>query len=140
MPPTPPDVAAKMSVLFAQAPPAVRGWVDLEARKLRAIPKPDLAMVTADARQAFAARTPPLSPAQAEVLAAMALYQTAKDVESAIMTRGASKEAAGETGKDDQLVLQQLMDQKRQLEIMISNVLRASADGGRAAIAALKAS
>jgi hypothetical protein len=82
IPPTPPDIAAKMSVLFAKASPSVRQWVDAEARKLRPMPAVDLPMVAADARQRFASAAPPLTPAQADVLAAMALYQIAKDLES----------------------------------------------------------
>ena len=82
LPPTPPDVAAKMSLLFAKASPAVRAWVDAEARKLRALPQIDGALVTADARQAFPAARPPLTAVQADVLAAMALYQVANDLDS----------------------------------------------------------
>lgn len=128
VPPTPPDVAAKMSALFAKAPPAVREWVDVEARKLRPMPKVDLPMAAADARQRFASHLPPLTPGHADVLAAMALYQTAKDIESAIVM-----------SPPDVLLLRQMMDKKKQLEAMISIVMRSSSDGGQAAIDALKA-
>jgi hypothetical protein len=141
IPPTPPDVAAKMSVLFAKASPAVRAWVDAEARKLRPMPKIDLPMVAADARQRFASAVPPLTPAQADVLAAMALYQTAKDVESAVAMRDGlrdAKNSLGELNKQDIFFLQQAMDQKNQLEAMISNVMRSFSDGAQAIIGNLK--
>ena len=81
LPPTPPGVAMRMSPLFAKATPTVRRWIDDEARKLRSLP-PDGALVAADARQAFAAHTPPLTPGQADTLAAMALYQVLNDLDS----------------------------------------------------------
>lgn len=142
LPPTPPDVAAKMSALFAKASPTVRAWVDAEARKLRPIPKIDLAMVTADARQRFATAVPPLTAAQADILAAMALYQTAKDYESAIMARDRlsdARDSIAEMNQQDMLQLQQMMEKKSQLEAMISNLLRASYEAGQSA-ASLKAS
>ena len=82
LPPTPTGVAMRMNGLFASATPAVRAWVDAEARKLRALPQIDATLVTADARQAFPAARPPLTPGQADVLAAMALYQVANDLDS----------------------------------------------------------
>lgn len=82
LPPTPPGVAMRMNGLFASATPAVRAWVDAEARKLRGLPQIDGALVTADARQAFPAARPPLTPGQVDVLAAMALYQVANDIDS----------------------------------------------------------
>lgn len=141
MPATPPDVAAKMSVLFAKASPAVRAWVDAEARKLRPMPKIDLPMVAADARQRFASAVPPLTPAQADVLAAMALYQTAKDVESAVAMRDGlrdKKDSLGELNQQDMLALQQMMDKKNQLEAMISSVMRSFSDAAQAIIGNLK--
>ncbi|MCM3875307.1 MAG: hypothetical protein NEA02_02695 [Thermoanaerobaculia bacterium] len=138
IPPTPPDVAMKMSALFAKASPAVREWVDAEARKLRPMPRPDLATVAADARQRFASAVPPLTPAQANLLAAMALYQTAKDLESEARLRQPS--GKGDLTPQDLLLMQQLLDRKSQLETMISNVLRSSYDGGQSAVSTLKAS
>ena len=82
LPPTPPDVAARMNGLFAKATPAVRAWVDSEARKLRSLPQIDGGLVAADARMAVPAGRPPLTPGQADVLAAMALYQVAHDLDS----------------------------------------------------------
>jgi hypothetical protein len=82
LPPTPPEVAARMNGLFARATPAVRAWVDSEARKLRSLPQIDGGLVAADARQAFPAARPPLTPGQADVFAAMALYQVANDLDS----------------------------------------------------------
>jgi hypothetical protein len=82
LPPTPPAVAARMNGLFANATPAVRRWVDAEARKLRPLPQIDAAPVAADARQAFPAARPPLTPGQADVLASMALYQVLIDLDS----------------------------------------------------------
>lgn len=82
LPPTPPGVAMRMNGLFANATPAVRAWVDAEARKLRGLPQIDGSLVSADARQAFPAARPPLTPGQADVLAAMALYQVANDLDS----------------------------------------------------------
>lgn len=143
LPPTPPDVAAKMSALFAKASPSVRSWVDAEARKLRPIQKPELAMVTADARQNFASAVPPLTPAQADVLAAMALYQTAKDIESAVVGRERLRDAKGsldEMSQQDALILQQMMEKRSHLEAMISNVLKASHEAGQSVVSALKAS
>lgn len=138
IPPTPPDVSAKMSTLFAKASPAVRQWVDAEARKLRPMPRVDLPMVAADARQRFASAVPPLTPAQADLLAAMALYQTAKDLESeARLKQPAGK---GDLTPQELQALQQLLDRKSQLEMMISNIIRSSFEGGQAAISSLKAS
>jgi hypothetical protein len=138
IPPTPPDVSAKMSALFAKASPSVRQWVDEEARKLRPIPKVDLFLVAADARQRFASTAPPLIPAQAELLAAMALYQTAKDLESEARLKQPSPK--GDLSPADLQALQQLLDRKSQLEQMISNVLKSSYESGQAAVATLKAS
>jgi hypothetical protein len=141
LPSTPPDVAAKMSVLFAKASPAVRSWVDAEVRKLRPMPRVELAMVASDARQRFASAAPPLTPAQADVLAAMALYQTAKDVESTFVMRDGSrdkKDSVGDMSQQAMFELQQMMDQKAQLEAMISKVMRASSDTQSALVASLK--
>ncbi len=141
--PMSPDVVSKMSALFAKASPAVREWVDVEARKLRPMPKIDLFMVAADARQRFTSAVPTLTPAQADLLAAMALYQTAKDLESTLVIRDHlkdSKDSLNEMGKQDALLLQQMMEKKAQLETMISRVMRSSYDAGQAAIAALKSS
>ena len=144
MPPTPPDIAMKMSALFAKATPAVRAWVDAEARKLRPIPRIDLPMVSADARQGFPSAAPPLTPAQADVLAAMALYQTAKDLESLYVTRDKAhdqKDGLHEMSPQDLLELQQMMDRKKQLEAMISSVLRSAAfEAGQGVVSTLKAS
>jgi hypothetical protein len=93
LPPTAPDVAARMNGLFAQAAPAVRAWVDAEARKLRFVPQVDAMLVAADARQAFPAARPPLTPGQADVLAAMALYQVANDIDSEARLGDATPEA-----------------------------------------------
>jgi hypothetical protein len=82
LPSTPPGVAMRMNGLFASATPAVRAWVDAEARKVRGLPQIDGTLVSADARQAFPAARPPLTPGQADVLAAMALYQVANDLDS----------------------------------------------------------
>jgi hypothetical protein len=142
LPPTPPDVAAKMTVLFAKASPAVRAWVDAEARKLRPMPRIDLAMVSSDARQRFASVVPPLTPAQADVLAAMALYQTAKDLESASLTRDKlhdAKDSISEMNQQDLLLLQQMMEKKSQLEAMIGRVMRSTDSAQAALAAALKA-
>jgi len=138
IPPTPPDVAAKMSALFAKASPAVRAWVDAEARKLRPMPRVDLPMVAADARQRFASAVPPLTPAQADVLAAMALYQTAKDVESEARLRQPT--GKGDLTPQDLQVLQELIGRKSQLEVTIGNVIRSSFEAGQGAVSALKAS
>ena len=136
IPPTPPDIAAKMSTLFAKASPSVRDWVDAEARKLRPMPKVDPPMVAAHARQHFSSAVPPLTPAQADLLAGMALYQTAKDLESeARLKQPAGK---GELTPQDLQALQQLLDRRSQLELMISNVIRSSYEAGQAAIATLK--
>ena len=51
-----------------------------------------------------------------------------------------NKETIGEMNQQDMLMLQQLMEKKNQLEIMISNVMKAGYEGGQAAIQALKAS
>jgi len=82
LPTTPPGVASRMNGLFASATPSVRAWVDAEARKLRTLPQIDGSLVSADARQAFPAARPPLTTGQADVLAAMALYQVANDLDS----------------------------------------------------------
>lgn len=136
MPSTPPNVAAKMSALFAKASPAVREWVDAEARKLRPMPKVDLPMVATDARQRFASAVPPLTSAQADVLAAMALYQTAKDLESE--ARFKQPPGKGDLTPADLQALQQMLDRKSQLEMMIGNVIRSSYEAGQGAVSALK--
>src|SRR5512141_615519 len=82
LPPTPPDLAARMSVLFAKASLPVRSWVDAEARKLRAMPPPDVAVLENDARQAFPATQPPLTPGHVDTLAAMAVHQVVNDIDS----------------------------------------------------------
>lgn len=82
LPPTPPAVAARMSGLFASATPAVRRWVDAEARKLRALPQIDAVSVAADARAGFPAARPALTQGQSDVLASMALYQVLNDLDS----------------------------------------------------------
>ncbi len=83
LPPTPPDTAARMNGLFTRATPAVRAFVDGEARKLRSLPPPaDGAPVAADALRTFAGRTPQVTPGQADVLAAMAIYQVVSDLDS----------------------------------------------------------
>jgi len=82
LPATPPDVSARVNGLFAKATPAVRAWVDGEARKLRPLPTPDAAILEADARQGFPAAKPPLTQGQADVLAAMAAYQVVNDLDS----------------------------------------------------------
>jgi hypothetical protein len=138
IPPTPPDVAAKMSVLFAKASPAVRAWVDTEARKLRPLARIDLPMVAADARQRFASAVPPLTPAQADVLAAMALYQTAKDLESEARLKQPA--GTGDLTPQELQMLQQLLDRKSQLEMMISNAMRGGFEAAQAGVFALKAS
>ncbi len=141
LPPTPPQVAMRMNALFAKASPAVRSWVDAEARKLRPMPRVDLAMVASDARQRFASATPPLTPAQADVLAAMALYQTAKDLESTFVMRDGlrdKKDSMGDMSQQDMFALQQLMEHKTQLEAMISNVMKASSDAQAGLVANLK--
>jgi hypothetical protein len=138
IPPTPPDVAAKMSVLFAKASPSVRQWVDAEARKLRPMPTVDLPMVAADARQRFASAVPPLTPAQADVLAAMALYQTAKDLESEARLK--QPPGKGDLTPQELQALKQLMDRKSQLEMMISNIMRSSFEAGQALVSTLKVS
>ncbi len=137
IPPTPPDVAAKMSTLFAKASPSVRAWVDSEARKLRPMPAAFLGMVSADARQKFSSAAPPLTQPQADLLAAMALFQTAKDLES----EARLKLPAGKSDPSpaDLAALQGLLDRKSQLETMISNVLKASYDSGQAVVSTLKA-
>jgi hypothetical protein len=127
-----------MSALFAKASPAVRAWVDAEARKLRPMPRVDLPMVAADARQRFASAVPPLTPAQADVLAAMALYQTAKDVESEARLRQPT--GKGDLTPQDLQVLQELIGRKSQLEVTIGNVIRSSFEAGQGAVSALKAS
>jgi hypothetical protein len=71
-----------MSALFAKASPPVRSWVDAEARRLRTMPPPDVAVLEADARQAFPAAQPPLTPGQVDTLAAMAVYQVVNDIDS----------------------------------------------------------
>jgi hypothetical protein len=138
IPLTPPDVAAKMSALFAKASPAVRAWVDVEARKLRPMPRIDLPMVAADARQRFSSAVPPLTPQQADLLAAMALFQTAKDLESEARLRQPA--AKNDLTPQELQVLQQLADRKSQIEFMIGNLLRSSFDGGQGAVSTLKAS
>lgn len=132
------DVVSKMSALFAKASPAVREWVDVEARKLRPMPKIDLFMVAADARQRFASAVPPLTPAQADLLAAMALYQTAKDLESEARLKQPTRK--GELTTQDEQALQQLLDRKSQLEAIIASVVRSSYEAGQATISTLKAS
>lgn len=92
LPPTPPDVAMRMNALFSRATPAVRSWVDAEARKLRSLPQIDGTLVSADARQAFPAARPAPTPGQADALAAMALYQVLNDLDSEARLAGDAPE------------------------------------------------
>lgn len=114
LPPTPPDVAARMNGLFAKATPAVRSWVDAEARKLRALPQIDGALVSSDARQGFPAVSPSLTPGQADALAAMALYQVLNDLESE------ARLTLGDAGPE---ALARLKSRKSALILTLSNVL-----------------
>jgi hypothetical protein len=107
LPPTPPDVTTRMNGLFARATPAVRSWVDAEARKLRSQPQIDAALVAADARQAFPAVQPPLTPGQADALAAMALYQVLSDLDSEArlaIGEGAAERIAALQGRRSKLI------------------------------------
>ncbi len=115
LPPTPPDVAARMNGLFARATPTVRSWVGAEARKLRSQPQIDAALVAADARQAFPVVQPPLTPGQADALAAMALYQVLSDLDSE------ARLAIGE-GAAEKIAAQQ--DRRNKLIQTLSNILR----------------
>ena len=82
LPPTPPDVSTRVNAFFAKATPAVRSWVDAEARRLRPLPPPEAVTLEGDARQGFPTVKPPLTPGQADVLAAMAAYQVVNDLDS----------------------------------------------------------
>jgi hypothetical protein len=113
LPPVPPDVAMRMNGLFAKATPAVRSWVDVEARKLRSLPQIDAAPVAADARQAFPSVQPPLTPGQADTLAAMALYQVLNDLDS-------EARLAGDSSPER---LAHFQDRKRGLILALSNIL-----------------
>ena len=95
-------------------------------------------MKRADARQRFASAVPPLTPAQADVLAAMALYQTAKDLESEARLKQPA--GTGDLTPQELQMLQQLMDRKSQLEMMISNAMRGGFEAAQAGVFALKAS
>jgi hypothetical protein len=128
LPPTPPGVAMRMNGLFASATPAVRSWVDAEARKLRSLPQVDAALVAADARQAFPAVRPPLTPGQADVLAAMALYQVANDLDSEARLAG---DASPET-------LSTFQRRKRGIIETLSNVLSRIARADESVVQNLK--
>jgi hypothetical protein len=137
IPPTPPDLAAKMSALFAKAPPAVRTWVDAEARKLRLIPRVDPAMVSSDARRHFAAtHVPALTPGQTDVLAAMAIYQNVKDLESEARLKQLADK--GDPSPQDMATLAQMMEKKKQMEALIASLLRASSEADAAVVSSLK--
>jgi hypothetical protein len=114
LPPTPPGIAARMNGLFARATPAVRSWVDGEARKLRSLPRVDAALVAADARQAFSALRPPLTSGQADALAGMALYQVLNDLDSE--ARLAISEGAAEK-------IALLQDRRSMLISTLSNIM-----------------
>lgn len=130
LPPTPPDVAARMSVLFAKASPPVRAWVDAEARRLRAMPPPDVSALESDARQAFPAAQPPLTPGQVDTLAAMAVYQVVNDIDSEarLVPQGP---AASET-------LSKLSDRKGAFLRLLSTLLRKTSEADGAIVAGLK--
>jgi hypothetical protein len=125
LPPTPPDVAARMNALFARATPAVRSWVDAEARRLRGSPPPDASALAADARLAFPGTRPPLTPGQADALAAMALYQVVNDLESE--TRLAAADA-----------LARLVERKNTFLRALSILLRRFSDADAAVVTNLK--
>lgn len=134
IPPTPPDLAAKMSALFARASPTVRTWVDAEARKLRPLPRVDPAMVASDARLQFAAtHVPALTPGQTDVLAAMAIYQTVKDLES----EARLKQLADKGDPQSTSAFAQMMERKKQLEALIASLLRASSEAAAAFVSSL---
>jgi hypothetical protein len=130
MPLTPPDVAMKMNGLFAKATPAVRAWVDAEARKLRPLPPPDAALLAADARQTFIAARPPLTPGQADALAAMAVYQAVNDLDSEARLAPLNP-AASET-------LGRLSERKSAFLRALSNLLRKLSDTDAAIVSNLK--
>lgn len=127
LPPTPPAVAVQMNGLFAKATPAVRTWVDGEARKLRPLPPPaDGTAVEADARAAFSSSQPPLGAPQAGALAAMAVYQVVNDLDS---------EARLAPGPD---ALAKLSDRKSAFLRVLSSLLRKFSEADAAFVANLK--
>lgn len=130
LPPTPPDVAAKMSALFAKATPTVRAWVDAEARKLRPMPPPDAAALEGDARQAFPAAQPPLTPGQASALAAMAVYQVVNDIDSE-----ARLVPDGPTASE---TLSRLAERKSAFLRILATLLKKTTDADAAIVATLK--
>jgi hypothetical protein len=72
-----------------------------------------------------------------------ALQSELKSVEgriAALKAKQSAKDGASELGEQDMLLLQQLMDQKSQLESMISNIMKGGHEGGESAVSALKAS
>ena len=68
------------------------------------------------------------------------LRKTYEDVSNLSEKLRDKKDAISEMSKEDMLLLQQLMDKKTQLETMISNCMKASYEGGQAAVQALKSS
>jgi hypothetical protein len=107
LPPVPADVATRMNGLFARATPAVRAWVDAEARRLRPVPQLEAPPVAADARQAFPSAQPPLTAGQADTLAAMALYQVLNDLDSEArlaLGEGAAERIAALQGRRSRLI------------------------------------
>ncbi len=127
LPPTPPDAAMRLNGLFARATPGVRTWVDGEARRLRSLPAPaDGTAVEVDARQAFSASPPPLTPAQADALAAMAVYQVVNDLDS---------EARLAQGDDARA---RLSERKSAFLRILSSLLKRFSDSEAAIVASLK--
>ena len=129
IPSTPPDIAARMSTLFAKASPAVRAWVGAEARKLRPLPPPDASSLAADARQGFPSAQPPLTPGQADTLAAMAVYQVVNDLDS---------EARLPLGPEAGDALARFSERKSALLKTLSTLLRRVAEADAAIVASLK--
>lgn len=127
LPPTPPQAGLRMGAIFAKASPAVRAWVDAEARRFRPLPPPDATALETDARQAFPAARPPLTNAQADVLAAMAAYQLLSDLDS-----------EARLGEETALRFQALSDRKTKLLQTLDGLLRRFSDADAAVVAALK--
>ncbi len=130
LPPTPPDVSARMNGLFARATPAVRTWTGTEARKLRPMPPPDAEALAADARLGFPAAQPPLTPGQADTLAAMAVYQVVSDLDSEARLAPPGPAAGDPIAK--------LSERKSAFLKVLTALLRKTTDADAAVVAALK--
>ncbi len=130
--------------LEAMLPPWAKPKLNAAAKWFlhRLLREKKLLTVSKLAEQELAREFGELSPAQSKVLTFYLLTGVIKLIPPHAEKEGVSakKDGIGKMNEMDMLLLQQMMEKKNQLEVMISNIMKAGFDGGQAAIQALKAS